>query len=423
MRVPRRVRLVFLAVLGVALLGLTLSAAFRDTTPPQLFLEVETRQAAGQPMNLFVSADEPVTYRLEYGDQTLEFVGQDHTFQVPVLAGAAVASLEATDAAGNSTVEELVITGVPELQLLMVAPASLPSGDPLGVRLYPNGAIVAPVYSGDTVEAGDSPEGTSPAEAPEQLLGAQVSDVLLTLDGATVPTELASDLTGSDYAASGVVEAIVATPMSVEPLTLELVATVIDEFGRVAVVRQPLLLEPLPVEVEQLRISAAVLSVITPDAQTLERQVVADAWASGSGERLWSVPFRMPIAGVNTSGFGDARRYQADGPVSYHYGLDLAAPQGAPVHATNGGRVLVSRHLPIKGGFIIIDHGAGLMSYYLHQSKLLVEAGDMVAPGDVIGEVGSEGLSTGPHLHWEMRIRGQASNPLAWVDRIFPPSP
>lgn len=392
MPASRRVWLVLLTVFAVALVGLTLSAAFRDTTPPQLYLEVESRQAAGQPLNLFASADEPVTYRLDYGDQTFEVVGQDHTFDMPALAGAVAVRLEATDAAGNSTVEEFVITGVPELQPLLVAPAALLAGDPLGVRLYPYGTV--------------------------EPIDAHVSDVLLTLDGDTVPTEFAGE-----PGASGALEAIAATPMSVEPASLDLVATIIDEFGRVVEVRQAVLLEPLPVEVEQLRISAAVLSVITPEAQVLERQVVADAWAAGSSERLWTAPFRMPIAGVNTSGFGDARRYQADGPVSYHYGLDLAAPQGAPVHATNAGRVLVSRHLPIKGGFIIIDHGAGLMSYYLHLSKLLVEAGDLVAPGDVIAEVGSEGLSTGPHLHWEMRIRGAASNPVAWVDRVFPASP
>lgn len=430
MRASRRMRLALLAILGVGLLGLTLSAALRDTTPPKLYLEVETRQAAGRPLNLFASADEPVTYRLSYGDQSVEIVGQDHTFELPVLSGVIPLRLEATDAAGNSTVEELTVTGVAELQPRLVAPTALVAGDPLGIRLYlsepvseaerasPTEPVTQQVAATDLASAEGVADEAEVSDELAQAVAAQVSDVLLTFGGETVPTEFVLDSVGR-----GVLEALVATPMAVEANSVEIVATVIDEFGRAIELRQSLLLEPLPVEVEQLRISAAVLSVITPEAQVLERQVVADAWAAASSERLWTAPFRMPIAGVNTSGFGDARRYQQGGPVSYHYGLDLASPQGAPVHATNAGRVLASQHLPIKGGFIIIDHGAGLMSYYLHQSKLLVEVGEMVAPGDVIGEVGSEGLSTGPHLHWEMRVRGVATNPLAWVDRAFPGLP
>jgi len=69
---------------------------------------------------------------------------------------------------------------------------------------------------------------------------------------------------------------------------------------------------------------------------------------------------------------------------------------------------------------VVLDHGGGVMSYYLHLSRLLVAEGQAVAGGELIGEVGSEGLSTGPHLHWEMRVHDQPSNPLAWVDRAFP---
>ena len=131
----------------------------------------------------------------------------------------------------------------------------------------------------------------------------------------------------------------------------------------------------------------------------------------------------MPIGGVNTSGFGDARRYAQGGPVSFHYGLDLAAPMGTPVHATNVGRVLIAGHYPIKGGFIAVDHGGGVMSYYFHLSSVNVVDGQLVQRGEVIGEVGSEGLSTGPHLHWEMRVHEEATNPLEWVDRTFPGDP
>ena len=109
--------------------------------------------------------------------------------------------------------------------------------------------------------------------------------------------------------------------------------------------------------------------------------------------------------------------------MSFHYGLDLAAPLGTPILATNSGRVVIADHYPIKGGWVAIDHGAGVMSYYFHMIRIYVQDGQMVERGEVIGEVGSEGLSTGPHLHWEMRVHGEASNPLAWVGRTFPGDP
>ena len=128
----------------------------------------------------------------------------------------------------------------------------------------------------------------------------------------------------------------------------------------------------------------------------------------------------MPIQGVNTSGFGSPRRYARGGNVSYHNGADIGAPQGTPILATNAGRVLVADTYPIKGGFTLIDHGAGLYSYYLHQSAIHVEAGQSVERAQHIGDVGSTGLSTGPHLHWEMRLDGNATNPLNWVGKVKP---
>ena len=135
---------------------------------------------------------------------------------------------------------------------------------------------------------------------------------------------------------------------------------------------------------------------------------------------LWTQPFMLPIAGSTSSGFGLLRQYGVGGSSSYHSGTDIAAPEGTEILATNDGLVVVADFFPIRGGLVVIDHGAGLSSHYFHQSRFLVEPGDYVFQGDIIGEVGTTGLSTGPHLHWEMQVNFVATDPMLWVGRLEP---
>jgi murein DD-endopeptidase MepM/ murein hydrolase activator NlpD len=74
----------------------------------------------------------------------------------------------------------------------------------------------------------------------------------------------------------------------------------------------------------------------------------------------------------------------------------------------------------VRGNLVVIDHGAGLVSLYFHQSRLNVRVGDRVTRGQKIGEVGTTGLSAGPHLHLEMRVRGEATDPADWTNRLWP---
>ena len=123
---------------------------------------------------------------------------------------------------------------------------------------------------------------------------------------------------------------------------------------------------------------------------------------------------------AQSSAFGQPRTYVAGGPVQYHYGTDYPAPAGTAVTAVNDGTVVIAGRYPVRGGLVVIDHGAGLVSMYFHQSKVLAKVGQKVRRGDKIGEVGSTGLSAGAHLHLEMRVRGEATNPAGWMNRIWP---
>lgn len=119
-----------------------------------------------------------------------------------------------------------------------------------------------------------------------------------------------------------------------------------------------------------------------------------------SEEQYYDEHFIMPLKARITTEFGEGRYINDAATSYYHSGLDLAAPKGTPVNAINHGVITLSRHFALTGNTIIIDHGQGLLSYYLHLDTLNVNVGDRVSTGDLIGTVGSTGRSTGPHLHF-----------------------
>jgi murein DD-endopeptidase MepM/ murein hydrolase activator NlpD len=128
-----------------------------------------------------------------------------------------------------------------------------------------------------------------------------------------------------------------------------------------------------------------------------------------------SVPSRMPLEGSQlTSGYG-MRTHPVLGGRRKHTGIDLAAPTGTPVYATADGLVGRADWYSSYGLYISIDHGADMETRYAHLSRLAVAAGDSVKKGDLIGYVGSTGRSTGPHLHYEVRIDGLAVNPIPYM--------
>lgn len=128
-----------------------------------------------------------------------------------------------------------------------------------------------------------------------------------------------------------------------------------------------------------------------------------------------SVPSRMPLADVRmTSDYG-MRTHPVLGSRRRHNGVDLAAPTGTPIYATADG--VVSRAGPFSsyGNYVSIEHGGQLQTRYAHMSRVAVSDGARVKKGDVIGYVGSTGRSTGPHLHYEVRIAGDAVNPVPYM--------
>ncbi|NDL67995.1 M23 family metallopeptidase [Anaerotalea alkaliphila] len=172
-------------------------------------------------------------------------------------------------------------------------------------------------------------------------------------------------------------------------------------------------LEILPKDfpVQQLNIDPAALSLREEESAAEDRLALAEAFARTSPEALWTGPFLQPVSGRISTEYG-MRRSVNDNVTAYrHRGIDIAAPQGTPILASNGGTVVLARPLNITGETVILDHGMGIHTLYAHLHAVHVQPGEVVAKGQLLGEVGSTGFSTGPHLHFETTYRGEPMNP------------
>jgi murein DD-endopeptidase MepM/ murein hydrolase activator NlpD len=158
---------------------------------------------------------------------------------------------------------------------------------------------------------------------------------------------------------------------------------------------------------------------VTPEApETLERikrdaALKATAFASRDADDSFKSGFIWPLKNFIVSGHFGNQRILNDVPKSPHYGFDMAAPIGTPIYAPQGGLVVLAEpDLFYEGGLTFIDHGQGVISMYLHQSRVLVNKGDRLIQGQLIGLVGDRGRATGPHLCWRLK----------WGDRRMDPS-
>ncbi len=128
-----------------------------------------------------------------------------------------------------------------------------------------------------------------------------------------------------------------------------------------------------------------------------------------------AIPSRMPVNDTKLTSTYGMRTHPVLGGRRSHKGVDLASPTGTPVYATADGYVEMAQRFSSYGKFIKLDHGANLETRYAHLSRINVSAGSRVQKGDLIGHVGSTGRSTGPHLHYEVRIDGEAVNPIPYM--------
>lgn len=152
-----------------------------------------------------------------------------------------------------------------------------------------------------------------------------------------------------------------------------------------------------------------------------DKTVKEHAFAQVSREREWAGSFRPPVKAQISDVFGTKRTF--NGKVqSVHQGLDYAVPEGTPVAAVNAGTVLLAQPLFFEGNCVVLDHGQGLLTLYMHLSKFEVKEGEHVATGQTIGVSGGTGRATGPHLHVAVRWQGVYLNPATLLSLEMPGS-
>ena len=150
-----------------------------------------------------------------------------------------------------------------------------------------------------------------------------------------------------------------------------------------------------------------------------DKEIKAEIFKTETAERSWRGSFAVPVKAETSDVFGVERVF--NGSVqSTHQGLDFRVPSGTPVAAVNDGTVILARPLFFEGNCIVIDHGQGLLTLYLHLSKFLVKEGEAVKKGQEIGLSGGTGRATGPHLHLAVRWQGVYLNPAELLKLTLP---
>ena len=172
--------------------------------------------------------------------------------------------------------------------------------------------------------------------------------------------------------------------------------------------------------IEELNASSAQVSAMLKERQAVRAAAAAaaaqssggqgasDNWVQGTGQLGW------PVSGEITSPYG-YRVHPIWGTTIYHSGIDIGVDEGTPVHAADGGVVVWSGWMGGYGYAVVIDHGNGLSTLYGHNSELAVDEGQSVAKGQVISYAGSTGNSTGPHVHFEVRVNGDPVDPMGYL--------
>lgn len=166
---------------------------------------------------------------------------------------------------------------------------------------------------------------------------------------------------------------------------------------------------------------------ISPDAATLKR-IAGDKWLKDAAfahhidAPEWTGSFRPPVGFPVTEAFGSRRVFNGT-LASLHRGLDFRAPAGSPVAAANGGVVVLARSLFYEGNCVVIDHGLGLMTLYMHLEKFSVAEGEQLRKGQIVGLSGATGRATGPHLHLAVRWQGAYLDPASLLRLKLPSLP
>ena len=177
----------------------------------------------------------------------------------------------------------------------------------------------------------------------------------------------------------------------------------------------------LNVDIEEKKFARTHLGTLSREGETARRlqeesRVTRQLRSIATPGKLWHNKFIMPALGRLTSRFGGMRTFGKKRVPSRHNGLDIAAPSGTAVFAANNGVVKMAAKFKALGNTVLLDHGQGVYSIYMHLKTIGVHRTASVEKGALIGTVGSTGHSTGPHLHWGIYVNSVPVDPIPWTE-------
>lgn len=204
----------------------------------------------------------------------------------------------------------------------------------------------------------------------------------------------------------------------------------VNESGKPDNAKQAVVPQPSHVRKTALTYTPRVGNPNATSAPALTNDLVIISRASESPRRLSAsksasanIPSIWPVVGTLRSGVGMRSNPFGGSSVEFHKGQDISAPSGTPVIATADGVIVIARWMKGYGKGIYIDHGNGISTRYGHLSRIDVVEGQPIRRGEQLGLVGSTGRSTGPHLHYEVRVNGQPTSPLLYLPAVAPLPP
>jgi murein DD-endopeptidase MepM/ murein hydrolase activator NlpD len=218
---------------------------------------------------------------------------------------------------------------------------------------------------------------------------------------------------GKRYAAAGV-------HTFAEPGLYELTLTATDAEGERVSMSLGVAVEAGQYSYERIDVPADRTNLLDADLVAAESERIGLVLNLLTPVRRWNGPFRQPVEASISSYFGTRRSYNGGPYNSYHAGVDFNAGRGTIVHAPATGTVVLAEPLTVRGNAVVLDHGWGVLTGYWHLSTIDVVVGQEVHTGDGIATVGSTGLSTGAHLHWEVWVGGISVDGRQWLSANYP---
>ena len=318
---------------------------------------------------------------------------------------------------------------------LTPAPPS-PTPQPPTPTTAPATATAEPTAEETSIPAPEPPTATVVPSSPAPLatVGVALAPPQVAQGGATVvqvvgasAAAASADFAGRQYpllASEGTFWGVLGVPANQPPGEYPVLVTLMTADGRALHQMQAgLTVTAAGFPVEYIQLEPAVAALLDPAIVLEELDRRAAIYAAFTPERLWSGPFLMPVQGPISGAYGAGRSYNGGPVTDYHHGTDISADEGTPVVAANTGRVAFVGDLSVRGRSVILDHGDWVFSAYHHLSETAVVQGQLVNKGDLVGLVGHTGMAEGPHLHWEIVVRGVEVDALLWTQAEYGPLP